>query len=88
MGRDGHHDCFGFADGRGEVRSCVNGLGQLEVGQVVGDRVLEVQLSFVRLLFPESKFLPIAVPPGPDAEELGRRIGELTRDRSCLAPLD
>ncbi len=36
---------------------------------------IEVQLPFVSRLFPDVKFLPIMVPPGPRAAEVGEAVG-------------
>jgi len=37
---------------------------------------IEVQLAMVKLLFPESRFIPIAVPPSVSACEFGTKLGE------------
>lgn len=49
------------------------------------DHAIEVQLPFVKALLPECRILPIAAPPGCGGEELGTRIGELTRDAPIIA---
>ena len=46
---------------------------------------IEVNLPFVKALFPHAKILPIAVPPSSEAARLGARIGELTADQSVIA---
>ncbi|MFP3896608.1 MAG: AmmeMemoRadiSam system protein B [Anaerolineales bacterium] len=38
---------------------------------------IEVQLPFIKYLFPEARILPIAMPPFPRAHELGRGIAEI-----------
>jgi len=37
---------------------------------------IEVQLAMVKLLFPDSRFVPIAVPPSETACEFGSKLGE------------
>jgi hypothetical protein len=46
---------------------------------------IEVNLPFVKALFPECRILPIAVPPSAAAATLGGRIAELTAGRSIIA---
>lgn len=41
-----------------------------------GEHSIEVQLPFLRELFPASLLVPVAVPPEPAAVELGRIVGE------------
>jgi len=41
---------------------------------------IEVQLPMIKHLFPQAKILPIAVPPGENAVELGDRIGRRLRE--------
>ncbi|MHB0857241.1 MAG: AmmeMemoRadiSam system protein B [Anaerolineae bacterium] len=40
---------------------------------------IEVQLPFVRYLFPDARILPVAVPPTASAPEVGRRVAEAAR---------
>ena len=44
-----------------------------------GEHAIEVQLPFLKYLFPEAKFVPISVNPEPDAVPLGERIGQLLK---------
>jgi len=46
---------------------------------------IEVQLPFVKNFFPDSRVLPIAVPPGPPAVLLGQKIAEATQDLPVIA---
>jgi AmmeMemoRadiSam system protein B len=46
-----------------------------------GEHSLEVQVPFVRYLFPDACIVPILVPPGPDAVALGTRIGQFLASR-------
>jgi len=41
----------------------------------VAEHSLEVQMPFVALLFPRAKVVPIMVPPGPRAHEVGEAVG-------------
>jgi hypothetical protein len=40
---------------------------------------IEVQLPFIKLLFPEARILPIAAPPSLQAPELGREVARVVR---------
>ncbi len=40
------------------------------------DQTVEVQLPFIKYLFPEAQFVPIAVPPDDNASLLGQTIGQ------------
>jgi hypothetical protein len=56
-----------------------------------GEHSLEVQVPFVRLLFPQARIVPILVPPGKDAVPLGERLGALLADRAdvvCVGSTD
>lgn len=46
-----------------------------------GDHALEVQMPFLRLLAPGARVVPVAMPPVPAAEELGRRLGQHLEQR-------
>jgi AmmeMemoRadiSam system protein B len=41
---------------------------------------IEVQTAMIKYLFPDSKIVPIAVPPGKDAVRLGYGIGRLVKE--------
>ena len=41
---------------------------------------IEVELPFLKYLFPQAKFVPIAVNPDARAVPLGSRVGEIVRD--------
>lgn len=43
---------------------------------------LEVQIPFIQHMFPSSKIVPIAVPPGPDSHTLGARVARIVKDRA------
>ncbi|MCD6519107.1 MAG: AmmeMemoRadiSam system protein B, partial [Anaerolineae bacterium] len=47
---------------------------------------LEVQLPFIKYLFPDVTILPIAVPPFQGADELGREIARVVRALGRQAP--
>jgi len=53
---------------------------------------IELQVPFIRHLFPEARILPIAVPPGGQAVALGRMVGQiitsLDADAVCLGSTD
>ncbi|MGM0401583.1 MAG: AmmeMemoRadiSam system protein B [Chloroflexota bacterium] len=40
---------------------------------------IEVQLPFIKYLFPEASILPLAIPPFSQAHDLGRRIAEVAK---------
>jgi AmmeMemoRadiSam system protein B len=42
-----------------------------------GEHSIEVQIPFIKHLFPEAKILPILTPPDEGAVELGRAVGEI-----------
>jgi MEMO1 family protein len=42
------------------------------------DNTIEVQLPFVKYFFPDSKILPIGVPPSPASLKIGERVVELS----------
>lgn len=46
-----------------------------------GEHSIEVQVPFVRLLFPEARIVPIAVPPTSSALRLGEALGAVLRQR-------
>jgi len=48
---------------------------------------LEVQVPFLRFLFPEARIVPILVPPGLDAVPLGTRIGKRLAGRDDVVTL-
>jgi AmmeMemoRadiSam system protein B len=50
-----------------------------------GEHSIEVELPFVKYLFPQARVVPIAVNPDSRAVPLGRRIGQILRDRSADA---
>lgn len=41
---------------------------------------IEVQLPFVKHIFPEARILPIAMPPSSDAPDVGRQVAKTVRD--------
>ena len=43
------------------------------------EHAIEVQLPFVKLLFPQAKIVPISVRPDDVAAEFGRRVGEILK---------
>ena len=45
-----------------------------------GEHSIEVELPFLKYLFPQAKFVPIAVNPDSRAVPLGSRVGEIVRD--------
>ena len=45
-----------------------------------GEHSIEVQVPLVKRLLPDAAIVPVAVPPGPDAETLGTRVGEALRE--------
>jgi AmmeMemoRadiSam system protein B len=45
-----------------------------------GEHSIEVELPFLKVLFPQAKFVPIAVNPDSRAVPLGSRVGEILRD--------
>jgi AmmeMemoRadiSam system protein B len=53
---------------------------------------IEVQVPFLQHLFPDAKIVPIAVVPGEDAPEIGRRVARTIRnldaDAVCLGSTD
>jgi hypothetical protein len=60
---------------------------QLRLGEEAHDQEhsLEVQLPFIKRLFPKARILPIAAPPGLEAASLGERIGHFTKDQPVIA---
>lgn len=42
------------------------------------DNTIEVQLPFIKYFFPDSKILPIGVPPSPASLKIGERVVELS----------
>ncbi|HEY7679469.1 MAG TPA: AmmeMemoRadiSam system protein B [Terriglobia bacterium] len=44
-----------------------------------GEHAIEVQLPFLKCLFPEAKFVPISVNPEPDAALFGERVGQILK---------
>ena len=46
---------------------------------------IEVQIPFVRALFPDTRILPIAVPPGSQSAALGTRVAEVTTALPVIA---
>ena len=45
-----------------------------------GEHSIEVELPFLKYLFPESRFVPIAVNPDSRAVPLGTRVGEIVKE--------
>lgn len=45
-----------------------------------GEHAIEVQLPFLKHLFPKAKVVPISVSPDESAIPLGRRVGEILKD--------
>lgn len=45
---------------------------------------IEVNIPFIKHLFPDSKILPILVPPGSDCEEFGKILGNTTEDSGAF----
>jgi AmmeMemoRadiSam system protein B len=50
-----------------------------------GEHSIEVELPFVKYLFPEARVVPIAVNPDSRAVPLGRRIGEILKETGASA---
>jgi MEMO1 family protein len=46
-----------------------------------GEHAIEVQLPFIKHLFPEAQIVPISVMPDTTAVEIGRRVGELVKSQ-------
>jgi AmmeMemoRadiSam system protein B len=44
-----------------------------------GEHAIEVQLPFIKHLFPKASIVPISVGPDENAVEIGRRVGELVK---------
>jgi len=55
--------------------SCAGLLEEGDEGHPSGENSIEVVTPFLRYLYPEASFLPIAVAGGSAAPELGRRVG-------------
>lgn len=49
------------------------------------DNTLEVQLPLLRYAFPRARVLPLAVAPTPEGIHIGRRCGELLREKGLSA---
>lgn len=49
-----------------------------------GEHSIEVELPFLKYLFPQAKFVPIAVNPDWRAVLLGNRVGEIAKDLGRL----
>lgn len=47
---------------------------------------IEVQLPFIKHLFPDARLLPIALPPAPDAHQVGRAVARAARELGRNAP--
>ncbi|PIE32823.1 AmmeMemoRadiSam system protein B [candidate division KSB3 bacterium] len=47
----------------------------------IREHSIEVQVPFLRYIFPEVKIVPIMVNPTPNAIDIGRRIGQLLRQQ-------
>lgn len=47
-----------------------------------GEHAIEVQLPFLKHLFPNARLVPISVSPDESAVPLGRRVGEILKDFS------
>ncbi len=45
-----------------------------------GEHSIEVELPFLKHLFPKAKFVPVAVNPDSRALEVGRRVGEILKE--------
>lgn len=56
-----------------------------EPGAHETEHSIEVQLPFIRHLFPKSKIVPIMVPPGSDAVSAGSSVGQIIRDSGADA---
>jgi len=50
-----------------------------------GEHSIEVELPFVKFLFPDALFVPVAVNPDSRAIPLGQRIGRILKDRGPTA---
>ncbi len=46
------------------------------------DNTIELQLPFIKYFFPETKILPLGVPPNKASLKIGERVGELSRARA------
>ena len=45
-----------------------------------GEHAIEVQLPFLKFLFPKAKFVPVSVLPDPEAKRLGTVVGEYLKE--------
>jgi AmmeMemoRadiSam system protein B len=43
------------------------------------DNTIELQLPFIKYLFPDTKIVPIGVPPDPESIRIGERVGEISK---------
>ena len=57
----------------------INGIPDLEAGaaQHNGEHSIEVQVPFIKHLFPEAKIVPVLVPPNEIAAEVGEAAGQI-----------
>jgi hypothetical protein len=70
------------------ARSLVDSMDPLLIGGTEAheqEHSIEVQLPFIKGLFPDCKILPIAVPLHHTPVQLGDRIGALTREMGVIA---
>lgn len=44
------------------------------------DNTIELQLPFIKYLFPETKIVPLGVPPVPASVRIGERVAELSKE--------
>ena len=63
------------------------GIGDLAAGALPhnGEHSIEVQVPFIKKLFPEAKIVPILVPPNEIAAELGTEVAKIIGGRNVAA---
>ncbi len=62
------------------ARFLAEGIGSSRPEIHLGDNALELQLPFIRRLFPEAKILPVALSPSPDSAAVGARASAIARE--------
>ncbi|HOO57475.1 MAG TPA: AmmeMemoRadiSam system protein B, partial [bacterium] len=69
-----------------EMMSGVEGLSA-SIYSHEGEHSIEVNVPFIRSLFPEAKLVPVLVPPTEDAARIGREIGRIIAGREDIVAL-
>jgi MEMO1 family protein len=69
-----------------EILDATHGLASENPAAHKGEHAIEVQLPFVKYLFPQAKIVPISVGPDENAVPLGQRVGEVlaTYSPACV----